>query len=52
MSLKHQWTMVRITPGFWGKLDHVGHALPLPKRLQAWLCDKADRSFGVPEEDL
>lgn len=32
--------------GFWFWLDDISHKLPLPKRWQAWLCDKADRSVG------
>ena len=32
--------------GFWMWLDNLAHKLPLPARLQGWLCDKADRSVG------
>ena len=31
--------------GFWVRVDAVGHRLPLGRRIQAWLCEKADYSL-------
>ena len=31
--------------GFWVRLDAFAHHLPLPGRVQDWVCSQADRSL-------
>ena len=31
---------------FWTKLDWYSHKLPLPHRLQSWICDRYDEALG------
>lgn len=30
----------------WLWIDKIAHRLHVPRRLQAWLCDRADASIG------
>jgi len=36
----------------WGLLDSLGHTLRLPRRFQRPLCDRLERSLGVPEQQI
>ncbi len=32
-------------------LDNTGHKLHLPRSVQRWLCWRADKFYGVPDEN-
>lgn len=35
--------------GFWGWLDYWSHRLPLPDRVQKFICDRFEKYLGSPK---